>query len=378
VRSATAGVLNARSAGLGQLAKAINPDEALIEYMVMPDRTVIFVARRNRFYQMNVNVSASELAARVRVARGIAAKRGDIQTADNSIFQGLYELLIAPTEKSGALDNVTRIVIVPQGSLAYLPFAALMDSRQKYLSDRFAVLYAPSASAVMSLRLNRGKETPPRRAVVLAPFPQLLPSTVGEATEVRRSLSASRALIGAKADEAALRSALSHASIVHVASHGLLNRRNPLFSRIELARSNAKVTQSSADDGRLDLHEVFGLSVASNLVFLSGCETGAGTAWSTDFAHGDDFATLAQAFLYAGAQDVVATLWRIDDEAAALFASRFYRNLRQMPPADALAAAQADMRRNPKLKAPYYWAAYTLSGSGERLTLEKRWWNPFN
>ncbi len=55
-----------------------------------------------------------------------------------------------------------------------------------------------------------------------------------------------------------------------------------------------------ADDGQLEVHEIIGLRVHSPLVFLSGCETGLGGAWSTGFAPGDDFATLARAFLYAG------------------------------------------------------------------------------
>jgi CHAT domain-containing protein len=185
-------------------------------------------------------------------------------------------------------------------------------------------------------------------------------------------------LVGALATEHSLRDALAEASIVHVASHGFLNRRNPLFSRVELARPALATSSTSTDDGRLDLHEVFGMNIQSRLVFLSGCETGLGTAWSTDFARGEDFATLAQAFLYSGARDVIATLWRLDDEAAAVFASRFYRNLKTMPPAEALAATQREVRRDARLKAPYNWAAYTLSGSGDRLNLDKPWWNPFN
>jgi CHAT domain-containing protein len=212
---------------------------------------------------------------------------------------------------------------------------------------------------------------------VLAPFPDLLPSTKREAQDVEQSLSNSRVLMGAKATERALRDALAESPVVHVASHGLLNRRNPLFSRIELARPNG-TSVTSFDDGKLDLHELFGINVASRLVFLSGCETGVGSAWSTDFARGDDFATLAQAFLFSGAREVVATLWRLDDEAAAVFAAAFYRNMKAMPPAEALASAQREVRRDPRMNAPYYWAAYTVTGSGDRLKLEKPWWNPFN
>jgi len=107
--------------------------------------------------------------------------------------------------------------------------------------------------------------------------------------------------------------------------------------------------------------------VRSPLVFLSGCETALGTAWSTPFLRGEDYATLAQGFLYAGAGSVVATLWRIDDEGAAAFAEAFYDAMRARPPLDALAAAQRTLLRDPRyarFSAPRYWAAYVLAGAG--------------
>ncbi len=159
-----------------------------------------------------------------------------------------------------------------------------------------------------------------------------------------------------------MREALSSGAIVHVASHGVMNARNPMFSRVELARGSEA---QSADDGRLEVHELLGLSVRSPLVFLSGCETGLGTAWSTEFARGEDYATLAQAFLYAGAGNVIATLWRVEDAGAALFAESFYRHLQNVPPADALARAQRDLMSDSEYSAPYYWAAYVLSGTGD-------------
>ena len=76
----------------------------------------------------------------------------------------------------------------------------------------------------------------------------------------------------------------------------------------------------------LEVHEVVGLLVRSRLVFLSGCETGLGAAGARAFAAGEDYATLARAFHYAGAREVVATLWRVEDRGAAEFAAkiRFY------------------------------------------------------
>jgi CHAT domain-containing protein len=135
-----------------------------------------------------------------------------------------------------------------------------------------------------------------------------------------------------------------------------------MFSRIELSRGAAAA--GSADDGRLEVHEVLRLRVRSPLVFLSGCETGAGMSGSTYWSRGEDYATLAQAFLYAGTRDVIATLWRIQDEGAANFAGRFYAHLRSSSSAAALAQTQREMIRDSRFSAPYYWASYVISGEG--------------
>jgi hypothetical protein len=95
-----------------------------------------------------------------------------------------------------------------------------------------------------------------------------------------------------------------------VASHAELDPSNPLFSAIAFAPHSTALD----DDGRFELHELLGMAVSSPLVFLSGCETGLGPAGSTSFARGEDYATLAQAVLYAGARNVVATLWRVEDD----------------------------------------------------------------
>ena len=114
----------------------------------------------------------------------------------------------------------------------------------------------------------------------------------------------------------------------------------------------------------MDVHELLGIQVKSDLVYLSGCETGAGAAWSTSFRRTQDYATLSQAILYAGAQNVIATLWRIDDRGASVFAKRFYAANASNDPVSALAVAQREMIRDPQYSAPRYWAGYTISGGG--------------
>jgi CHAT domain-containing protein len=136
-----------------------------------------------------------------------------------------------------------------------------------------------------------------------------------------------------------------------------------MFSNLRLATSLSS-TQRADDNGRLETFEVLSLDIRSHLVFLSGCETALGPAWSTTYSRGDDYATLAQAFLFSGARNVVATLWTINDRGAADFARTFYEALASSTPSVALASAQRAFINNPSYAAPYYWAAYTLSGSG--------------
>ncbi len=217
----------------------------------------------------------------------------------------------------------------------------------------------PSAGALPALRSATGSSESRRQTVAMVPFPQDLPGSLTEGKAIDRTEERASLLEGDRATEAALRRALSSETTVHVASHGALNFRNPLFSRIELFR---KVVGDPADDGRLEVHEILDFTIRSPLVFLSGCETGVGEAWSSGFARGEDYATLASAFLYAGAGSVVATLWRIDDRGAAELASRFYHHLRARSPAEALALAQRDLIRSEAYQRPYYWAGYRISG----------------
>lgn len=139
-----------------------------------------------------------------------------------------------------------------------------------------------------------------------------------------------------------------------------MNRLNPVFSRLELAPGS----DDSADDGRLEVHELLGLTIHADVVFLSGCETGLGLAGSSAFAPGEDYATLSQSVLFAGARSVVATLWPVEDRASAELAGRFYDALEGRDPAVALAAAQRALIGSEELSEPYFWAAYQVAGAG--------------
>ena len=345
-----------------QVRARLESDEALIEYFVTPSRLLIFVITRSGLTTLESAEGASSLAARVRLARDLMqSRRGDDAAA--SVLRALYTAVFAPVQASAALRNVRRLVIVPHGVLTYLPFSALLDARtNEYLVERYSLLHASTAGAFVAMR-SAAATTESGRAVaaVFSPFPDELPATREESRTFLVAVTPSEAHLGRTATEHRLRAALESGGIVHVATHAVMNARNPLFSRIELAGDRGS---TSSDDSRLEIHELLGLRSSSPLVFLSGCETALGAAGSTPFDAAEDFTTIGQALLYAGARNVVATLWRIDDSAAAELARRFYEALGTSTVVESLAKAQRAMIADPRNRRPYLWASYQVSGAG--------------
>jgi len=345
--------------GAAEVRRALEPNEILIEYFAMPTRLLTFVLSRDTVVSLSHNVSVDDLGNKVSLASQLVTRPG-AATAASNVLRGLHDLLIDPIAQLPQYRQASAIIVVPHSALTYLPFAALASRDGKRLVESKSILVLPSASSVPLLRAS-APDSRDAKSSVFAPFPAELRGTMEEATAVKAETKKARTYLAANATELQLRKALSSGDNVHVASHAVLNQTNPMFSKIELHRGNSG---SPEDDGSLDVHEILSIPVRSDLVYLSGCETGAGAAWSTAFRTSQDYATLSQAILYAGAQNVVATLWRIDDAGASVFATRFYAALAHSSPADALAIAQRQMIGDRRYSAPKYWAAYVVSGSG--------------
>ena len=358
-------LLGLTTADARRVQGSLAPDEALLDYLVTRDTLLTFVVTSKAIGVARTAVPERDLSAHARVLRELLGSR-TAPASSAPAAQALYALLIAPALESGVLRDVSRLVIVPHQSLTHVPFAALEDQRTgRRLVEQYVLSYLPSAAALPVIRerdnlRQQGSASGPGEAFALAPFTRDLPATGAEARRFAARVPNATTRVGADATERALRVALTSGDIVHVATHAELNQRNPMFSEIRLARGSGP----PEDDGRLEVHEIFGLHVQSRLVFLSGCETAAGSAWATDFQRGEDYATLSRALLYAGARNVIATLWPIDDEGAAQLADSFYANRRQADDADALARAQRTMMRDSRFRSPYYWASYQLSGAG--------------
>jgi len=342
-----------------EVRAALAPDEALLEYLVGDSTTIVFVVTSDTLAAVDLKISHEALAAQVDFARSTLASptEGAARRAWRAPLRRLYRQLVAPVEASGLLAGKRRLIIAPHAELHYLPFAALVrpGPPDQLLIERYIIEYVPSASVWLRLR-DRAEPARGGGVLALAPWAAALPGSRAEVAAIRRTFGVrARTLVGTPATERAFRTLAPGQEIVHLATFGVLNKHNPLFSFVKLGAGGG-------DDGRLEVHEVFGLTLNARLLVLSACQTGVGAGALADVPPGDDWVGLVQGFLSAGAGNVLATLWPVADVATAQLMDRFYKELAAgRTEAEALAVAQRAAVRNPGTAHPFFWAGFTLA-----------------
>ncbi|HET9709090.1 MAG TPA: CHAT domain-containing protein [Gemmatimonadales bacterium] len=335
------------------------PDEALLEYLVSDSTSVVFIVTRDTVAAIDLGVSQHELATLVDFCRGVLARAGRGTTRDlwRAPLRRLSRDLIEPVEASGLLAGKRALLVAPHAELHYAPFAALLGPAgpEDYLVQRYRLTVIPSAS--VWLQLHDRERAPTSGVLALAPRVDALPGSAAEVRAIGRIFGArTQVLIGAAASKQTLRDAAPGQQIIHLATYGVLNKDNPLFSFVELR-------PAGGDDGRLEVHDVFALRLRARLVVLSACQTALGAGALADVPAGDDWVGLVQAFLSAGASNVMATLWPVQDRATADLMTRFYTALAAgQPESEALAEAQRATLRNASTAHPFSWAGFTMSG----------------
>ena len=353
-------VVTPRVAAWRDVARRLSPTQAFITYLVGDSTSLAFVVTHDSLETIDLGVGRRELARLVEFTRG-TLDRGKAGMPWRGPLRGLDGYLIAPLEETGLLRGKSELVIAPHVELHYLPFAALLSPgpEPRYLAQRYRITVTPSASVWVAL----GDRVAPRSrsgAVALAPRPDALPASRTEVAAVARLLGTDvRVGIGRMASEDVFKREAPGQRVIHLATYGVLNKHNPLFSFVEL-------TPGGVEDGRLEVHEVFGMQLSADLVVLSACQTGLGAGTLADVPPGDDWVGLTRAFLHAGAHGVVATLWPVDDWATAAIMERFYQAMsRGADPVRALAEAQQGMAGEPATAHPYYWAGFVLASGAK-------------
>ncbi|HYL84026.1 MAG TPA: CHAT domain-containing tetratricopeptide repeat protein [Candidatus Angelobacter sp.] len=294
-------------------------------------------------------------------------------------WRELYKLLIAPLRD--ALPAKGQLTIVPQGPLFRLSFAALQDEQGHYLVENYSLNYAPSLGVLRETgdRKQQYGRRGPSYLIVADPkiAPSLaeqglppLPGARAEARSLARLLprGETTVLLGPDASKAALRERAAGKTVLHLATHAIVSDDHPFDSFLVLGAMD----KSPPEESRLNVQEIYGMDLQTDLVVLSACRTGLGKL------SGDGIAGLTRAFFYGGTPSVMATLWDVADEPTALLISDFYKSLQKDPnKSRALQSAQLQLIRrlregrvrvNTSLgpvslpEDPVFWAGFVLQG----------------
>jgi CHAT domain-containing protein/Tfp pilus assembly protein PilF len=395
--------------GLTQTGTALDPGTALLAYSIGKDRSYVFVVTPGGGLRVHsLSVGEGRLREEVERFRSLIQRAG-LGAADISpiVERGrqLYDLLIQPAAQT--IARADRVLIVPDGPLHVLPFAALVRGTE--VTDRragpawqYLVEWKPthvivSATVYAELRKARSNRSVREHARTIVAFGNpAYPAPTGPAAAatqdaVMRSMltrglrllplpatatevAAIAALykgtadvyLGNAATEERAKDVAKSARYLHFASHGLLDERFPLNSG--LALTIPAEPKPGQDNGILQAWEVFErMRIDADLVVLSACETGLGKEMG-----GEGLVGLTRAFQYAGARSVLASLWSVADGTTAILMERFYGYLKTGRSKDAaLRHAQLDLIRGrtpgsghapPRTAHPFYWAGFQLSG----------------
>ena len=373
-------------------SEVLDENTLLLEYALGEEKSYLWAVTPTALHSFELLKRAEIEAAARRVYESLTARnqaplnetpehrRRRVDQADAQYPKAaavLSQILLSPV--ASELGN-KRLLIVSDGVLQYIPFAALPESKTPLIVNH-EVISLPSASVLSVLRQEAASRTPAAKILAVLADPvfqrndaRVRPANAtraGETEFVRLRFSRAeadeiaslsppaqtlKALDFAANRETATGAALGDYRIVHFATHAVINHQHPELSGIVLSQVDER---GAPRNGFLRLHEIYNLRLAAELVVLSACETALGKE-----VKGEGLIGLTRGFMYAGAPRVAASLWRTDDRAAAELMKRFYQRMlgEKLSPAAALRAAQVSLLREPRWQTPYFWAAFTLQG----------------
>ena len=273
----------------------------------------------------------------------------------------MYELIIAPISQWITDDE---LIIVPDGSSFFIPYASLVDQHSRYLSETLRIRLAPSLTTLRLLTdCPEGHHSTSGALLVGNPwvetvrFPDKfdklapLPGAEEEVKIIGQILNI-EPLIGKNATKDQVLSGFQSVSLVHLAAHG-----HAETGEIILSPNNASSKKPEEEDFLLSMADVLNAKLNAKLVVLSSCYTGRGKIKA------EGVVGIARSFLAAGARAVITSLWEISDEATLVFMKHFYEQLMAGQSASkSLNQTMKWMQKTGDFSAVKYWAPFMLIG----------------
>ncbi|HTO10404.1 MAG TPA: CHAT domain-containing tetratricopeptide repeat protein [Candidatus Binatia bacterium] len=352
---------------LAKFADRLPPGTLAIQYFAAPDTLYLFVVAPGGSFQVRSRaITQEELYGLVKEYRthlnaattehlpwiddGSAAYREKVAPL-REVSRKLSALLLDPV--SPELATHRNLVLIPNDMLLYLPIHALTrterDGSTRFLVETHVVSYVTQLELVDLLTPSQPAANVPLLAV--ANPDGSLPAATREVRELTRIRAGSTALEGEQATKQRFISLAAQFPDVHMATHGVLDSERP-------ERSYLLMAGPDEESRHLSVTEIASLSLGRNgMAVLSACETAVG-----EQVPGAALTTLAAAFSQAGAQSVVASLWKVNDATTRQFMVVFHKALATSGRAAALQQAQLTILRNQATAHPFYWAPFILIG----------------
>ncbi len=350
---------------LRQLQSQLGDDELLVEYVLAAPHSYALAVTRT-------TARTYELASREAIETDANAFRAGVRQrrVNSALGDSLFQELLRPMAE---LQNHSTLILVPDGDLHLLPFGAIPDNGAPLVETRI-IATCPSATVFSILRSKQEKESdPPLPYVGVAawvketgfegPFLRVfsgpteaslqpLPESRNEVETIAADLpKPSTVLLGADATETRFKQLpLAQYNVMHLALHGYVDTEYPDRSALIFAPE-----KKGPDDGMLQVREIEKLPLNARLVTLSACDTGVGPVGE------DGVDNIVNAFIEAGAETVVSTLWELEDHSAEHLMAAFYARLgKGEAKGEALRDAQRQLIKEGLQ--PYYWASFQLVG----------------
>jgi CHAT domain-containing protein len=383
---------------LAETLRTLDPGTLLLSYAIGSKESYLFAVGPGsaELNILHLPVARDELREQVRRFRSFIEQSHEAADRDTALrlSEKLASQLLTPA--AAQIARASRLLIVPDGALHLLPFAALAEPGAR--PARFLIEGRPLAtvaSATVYAELKRRRRPaadarpvrlvafgdpayPSRRVAEASPEPALqsalrsglrldpLPGARAEVESLAAIYTGAQILVGNQATEERAKQLAGTATLLHFACHAVLDERVPLDSALALTIPESR--RPGQENGLLQAWEVFDqLHLDADLVTLSACQSALGKELG-----GEGLMGLTRAFQYAGARTVLASLWNVSDASTAELMKRFYTYLRAgQAKTDALRAAQLDLLHGSiRLAAgakldpshPFYWAAFELIG----------------
>jgi CHAT domain-containing protein/tetratricopeptide (TPR) repeat protein len=353
-----------------------NGDTAYLEYVAAKDYVSLFVLSKNKsngaleVKAYTIAIKPEDLNRRVEEFHDALAEQ---RLAYTTAARDLYTLLIAPAEQQ--LRGVGTISIVPDSFLWNVPFQALMSPSEHFLIEDHALYYAPSLSVLREMNKKKGKGEMTNTSLLAFGNPVIgkdeqrnadlcpLPEAEQEVSSIAKSFDEknSRVFIGRDASEKSFKTLAPIYSIIHLATHGVIDNRQPLYSHLLLTKTEG----DPENDGRLEARQIMDMNLNADLAVLSACETANGRV-----ASGEGVIGMSWAFFVAGTRSMVVSQWKIGSASTSDFMTAFYQNLHSANErmngnkAEAIREAQLTLLKDNRYRHPFFWAGFVMVGSG--------------